>query len=142
RDRRQCYVHPGGGQRQRRWKGNALTLDASGATGTQSIAPAGTYIFSASGISGNAIAVGVNHHFATGEQVTYRSTGQSIGGLTNGGTYYAIVVDATHIKLAASASAALAGSALPLTPGSATGTQSIGAGAPMAFAFSAMNDVS
>jgi Bacterial Ig-like domain/RTX calcium-binding nonapeptide repeat (4 copies) len=38
----------------------------------------------------------------TGEKVIYRTTGPAVGGLTNGGTYYVIVVNQYVIQLAAS----------------------------------------
>ena len=70
----------------------------------------------------NTISLTGNPGFTTGEQVVYSNGGGiSIGGLTNGATYYAIV-DPTvpgHIMLASSSANALAGNSISFsTPGS------------------------
>ncbi len=64
----------------------------------------------------------------TGTAVTYSAGGGTpIGGLADGGTYYAIVVSATDtetkLKLAASASDATSGTAITLDKSKATGTE-------------------
>ena len=60
-----------------------------------------------------------NHNLTTADAVVYKApttTGSStVGGLSDGTTYYAIVVDSTTIKLATSAANATAGTAINLT---------------------------
>jgi hypothetical protein len=74
--------------------------------------------------------IGLNapHGFATGDPVTYRAAGGAIGGLTSGVTYYAIVLDASTVQLAATPEAALAGTPLPIdfNTGSAGQSHSLG----------------
>ncbi|MEM8680379.1 MAG: hypothetical protein AAGF97_13605, partial [Planctomycetota bacterium] len=66
-----------------------------------------------------------DHGLTTGDAVFYRNDaagvggGANIGGLTSGTTYYAIVVDASTLRLATTQANALAGDAIPL---SLTGT--------------------
>lgn len=56
------------------------------------------------------------HTLATGDSVRYANGGGTdIGGLTNGTTYWAILVDANNFKLATSLANALAGTAIDLT---------------------------
>jgi hypothetical protein len=66
-----------------------------------------------------------NHRLKTGDPVVYTSSGgknKDVGGLVSGTTYYAIVVDANTIKLAASAANATGGIAVDLTSkGTGTG---------------------
>src|SRR5262249_4463742 len=67
---------------------------------------------------------GVAHGLVTGQAIVYRKGGSNtaIGGLTDGQTYYVIVVNATAIKLAASQGDALADIPIHLTStGSGTG---------------------
>ena len=60
-----------------------------------------------------------NHNLTTGNAVVYKapttSGGSTVGGLSDGTTYYAIVVDSTTIKLATSSGNATAGTAVNLT---------------------------
>ena len=60
-----------------------------------------------------------NHNLTTGDAVVYKapttSGGSTVGGLSDGTTYYVIVVDSTTIKLATSSSNATAGTAVNLT---------------------------
>lgn len=56
-----------------------------------------------------------SHGFATGDAVAYESSGDAIGGLTDGTTYFAIRVSENVIKLATSASNATAGTAINLS---------------------------
>lgn len=63
-----------------------------------------------------------NADFLTGRAVVYTSSGDEIGGLTSGATYYLIRVDATTVKLAASRADAIKGVAIDLTS-AGTGTQ-------------------
>jgi len=60
-----------------------------------------------------------NHNLTTGDAVVYKAPtttgGSTVGGLSDGTTYYAIVVDSTTIKLATSSSNATAGTAVNLT---------------------------
>lgn len=59
-----------------------------------------------------------NHKLATGEKVTYdNGSGTSVSGLTSGNDYYVIKVDANTIKLATSASNAIAGTAIAIADG-------------------------
>ncbi len=52
-------------------------------------------------ISGNTINLGYDHGYTTGDAVVYRNGGgTSIDGLTDGDTYYVVVVDPTTIRLA------------------------------------------
>ena len=55
------------------------------------------------------------HSFLTGDAVVYKASGDAIGGLTDGTTYYAISVDDNTIQLAASAADAGTGTAIDLT---------------------------
>ena len=58
------------------------------------------------------------HGWSTGQAVVYSNGGgTSIGGLTNGGTYFVIVVDANTVKLATTKALAVAGTAINLTDG-------------------------
>lgn len=63
-----------------------------------------------------------SHGFTTADKVTYTDGGNvAITGLSDGGTYYVIVVDSNTIKLAASESDANAGTAINITGTSDTG---------------------
>src|SRR4029077_7794733 len=66
-------------------------------------------------LTGNAISFANPHGFSSGQEVLYHSGGSAIGGLTNGQTYYVIVVNSTTIKLASTHADALAGTARSLT---------------------------
>ena len=62
------------------------------------------------------------HGLATEDGLIYSQGTSAIGGITNGSTYYAIVVNANTIKLAANATDAANGTAIDLTS-QGTGTQ-------------------
>src|SRR5262249_11971895 len=55
-----------------------------------------------SGVSNNQINFGVDDGFLAGDAVTYTSSGDSVGGLTSGHTYYVIVINSQTIELAGS----------------------------------------
>ena len=60
-----------------------------------------------------------SHAFNTGDAVTYSDKGGTvIDGLTDGGTFFIIKVDANTVKLATTASNAVAGTAIDITAGS------------------------
>ena len=60
--------------------------------------------------------LGENNGLRTGDEVTYhKATGAPIGNLTDNHLYYVIVLDDTHVQLAASREDALAGKAIKLT---------------------------
>jgi microcystin-dependent protein len=61
------------------------------------------------------ITIAANDEIKTGTALVYTTSGTAIGGLTAGNTYFAIVVDSTHIKLASSVANAVAGTAIDLT---------------------------
>jgi microcystin-dependent protein len=61
------------------------------------------------------ITIAANDEIKTGTPLVYTTSGTAIGGLTPSNTYYAIIVDSTHIKLASSLANAVAGSAISLT---------------------------
>ena len=63
-----------------------------------------------------------SHGFTTADKVTYTDGGNvAITGLSDGGTYYVIVVDSNTIKLATSESDANGGTAINITGTSGTG---------------------
>jgi hypothetical protein len=63
-----------------------------------------------------------SHGFTTADKVTYTDGGNTaITGLSDGGTYYVIVVDSNEIKLAASESDANAGTQINITGTSGAG---------------------
>jgi len=63
-----------------------------------------------------------SHGFTTADKVTYTDGGNvAISGLSDGGTYYVIVVDSNTIQLAASESNANAGTQINITGTSGTG---------------------
>jgi len=66
-----------------------------------------------------------NHRFVTGQKVTYNDGGgTAIGGLADG-SYFIIKQDQNTIKLASSASNAVAGTAIDLTSGAAGGSHTL-----------------
>ncbi len=90
--------------------GTAVTLGSLGFGTGQSFTPtepASALPFGPSAVATthpatDEISFASNPKLATGDAVVYQNGGgTSIGGLTDGQTYYVIVVDATHIKLAA-----------------------------------------
>ena len=63
-----------------------------------------------------------SHGFTTADKVTYTDGGNTaVNGLSDGGTYYVIVVNSNEIKLAASESNANAGTQINITGTSGTG---------------------
>lgn len=76
-----------------------------------------------SAVSGDVIDFGGDHGFAVGELVQYDAGGGlAIGGLVDGQAYFAIVVDASHLRLAETADEAIAGTAITLDKTQATGS--------------------
>jgi hypothetical protein len=75
----------------------------------------------------NTITLGPEHGFSTGDAVVYnKDSGAVIGGLSDGETYYIILVDDEtddKVKLASSEENATAGTAIDLDGTEATGTQ-------------------
>jgi microcystin-dependent protein len=61
------------------------------------------------------ITIAANDEIKTGTPLVYTTSGTAIGGLTAGNTYFAIVVDSTHTRVASSLANALAGTAVTLT---------------------------
>jgi len=84
------------------------------------------------GVVDNAIVFADGHQFVTGQRLVYSAGvgGTPIGGLTEGGVYYAIVVGAYGIQLASSHVLALSGTFLPVTS-SGTGTAHVFRGNPV-----------
>jgi parallel beta-helix repeat protein len=81
-----------------------IDLDASVATGrAHSITPGATFDpFTDVDSGGDSVDLGYVHGFSTGQALLYSANGgTSVGGLTSGTTYYAIVVNLTTIRLAA-----------------------------------------
>jgi hypothetical protein len=79
------------------------------------------YEFDAATVSADTINIASGHKLQNGAQITYNSNGQtSIGGLTNGDSYYVIVVDDEYIQLAANLDDFNSGTAIALTAGSFT----------------------
>ena len=105
--------------------GNALPLDASSATGTQTLTPpSGTAItFDPSDVQTTILSFTQPHGLATGQAIEYEAGSSPIGGLTSGQTYYAIVLNPNQIELAGSFNDAGAGNAIPLDFSSASPTQ-------------------
>ncbi|MDK9703142.1 MAG: DUF4347 domain-containing protein [Sulfuritalea sp.] len=90
--------------------GIAVAFTSAGTGAGHSIVSA---VSGASAITFNgATAVGTAHALATGDAVVYHNGGgTSIGGLVDGETYFAVKVDATHAKLAATYADATAANA-------------------------------
>ncbi len=107
--------------------GHAIALTSGGSNSSQTLTPA-SIIFTPSDVTSSplAINVGANNPFVSGEAVVYHkgsSSDTSIGGLTDGTTYY-VVTNPTHlnqVELAASQSDATAGHTITLTS-AGTGT--------------------
>lgn len=124
-------------------KVTAFTITAAGSSYTSPpaitvAAPAAVTFNGASGVDDSAETITLTGHpFVTGDQVTYSDgSGTAIGGLTDGGTFFVIKVDANTIKLATTLNNANAGTAIDLTDGvgashtltgeTATGTAQLG----------------
>jgi hypothetical protein len=92
-----------------------------------------------SDVSNNQIDFQLPHGFTTGEEVTYTTTGNAVGGLNNNGKYFVYVVNPTTIELYSSMADALAGNlqnVIQLDPTQAAGDQEIaptGSTAKLAF---------
>ncbi len=114
--------------------GDGAAVDALGNTSAYqaqvtppSVAFTDPLFFARSGVNttSNQINLGYTHGFQTGDSVTYWANGTAIGGLENGGTYYAIVVDSKTIRLAKNETNADAGTAIDLTSTGTSDRQSI-----------------
>ncbi|MFM7112136.1 MAG: beta strand repeat-containing protein, partial [Planctomycetota bacterium] len=81
----------------------------------------GKYGITAVNNANNSLTTSVAHGLGTGDKVVYNGS-TDIGGLTRGSTYYAIVLDATTLKLAASPVDAESENAVAIT-GNISGTQ-------------------
>ncbi len=122
---------------QNAYAGNALTLGTSPGYGAgQSFTPtvpASVLTFGPSAVTttnsaSDEISVASTSNLATGDAVIYQvgdSTSTSIGGLTNGQTYYVIAVNATHIKLAATFNDAVNNDPVALTAYGTGASQSL-----------------
>ena len=99
-------------------------------------------------ITNNTIAFNQPTNLQTGETIVYTanpagtSGNTPIGGLTDGGTYFVIATDSTHIKLAASYNDAIAGNAITLTPSVGNGTSQLFSAGQNAVADSARSSAS
>ena len=103
---------------------NATAGTAIALTGTGAAAVAGN---NAQWFGKNTINVAAHGH-TTGDKVTYRNGGgTSIGGLTDGSTYYVIAADANNFQLASTSDKATAGTAISLT-GTGNDAQSFSSG--------------
>jgi hypothetical protein len=80
-----------------------------------------------SGVNNNQINFGVDDGYYTGEPVTYTTNGSAVGGLSNGGTYYVIVVNGQTIELDNSYADAVSANPSPiaLDPTQASGDQDV-----------------
>ena len=120
-------------------KGYAISGDASGnvlqhdteayinAPGTFDVG-AGTPLNIASVAPADVIRFANSENLVTGDTVTYSTTGNVIGGLTNNIAYYVIVLDPYDIELASSYDNAMNGVPITLNPSGASGTQSLTTG--------------
>ncbi len=106
--------------------GIPLPLDASSATGTQTLTPpSGTAItFDPSAVETTILSFTQPHGLETGQAIEYEAGSSPIGGLTSGQTYYAIVLNPNQIELADSFNDAGAGNAIALDFSAASGVQS------------------
>jgi hypothetical protein len=103
--------------------GHAIDLTSAGTSSSQTLTPA-SVVFTPTDVTSSplVIDVGANNPFVAGEAVVYHkgtSSDTSIGGLTDGTTYY-VVTNPAHLNqigLAGSQSDALAGNATTLTSG-------------------------
>ena len=116
--------------------GNAITLDASGATGTQTLTPANgsAVTFNPSAVEATILTFAAPHGLQTGQPLEYQAGSAAIGGVTSGKTYYAIVVGSDQIELASSFANAQAGIAIALDFSQASGTQTF---LPLTFSINA-----
>ncbi|MHB8092924.1 MAG: hypothetical protein ACYDH8_15195 [Syntrophales bacterium] len=86
--------------------GSYILLDPNVASGDGhrlGVLESGAVKTAADSVSGNAIKLDAAHGLVTGQEVIYHSgVGNAIGGLTDGASYFVVVVDATTFKLAKS----------------------------------------
>ncbi len=120
-------------------KGYAISGDASGnvlqhdteayinAPGTFDVG-AGTPLNIQSVSPSTVIRFANSENLVTGDIVTYSTTGNVVGGLTNNIAYYVIVLDPYDIELASSYDNAMNGVPITLNPSGASGTQSLTTG--------------
>ncbi|MEI8370631.1 MAG: Ig-like domain repeat protein [Planctomycetia bacterium] len=78
-------------------------------------------------VTGDTIALSSAHGWQTGNRIVYRSgSGTAIGGLTDGTSYFVIVVNATTVKLATTLENAVANRAIPLSSTGSGSSHSFG----------------
>ena len=95
----------------------------SATTSTISFDPSGQDAGTGASVADDEIIFADTHNFTTGQRLVYSSGGgAAIGGLVDGGVYYAIVTGTDRIQLAASQADAEAGIAISLDAQSASGT--------------------
>ena len=98
-----------------------LCLDPSAAAGDGhrlGVLESGAVKTASEVIEGNAVSLGFSHGLVTGQEVVYHSGGgTSIGGLTDGASYFVVVVDPTTFKLATDPADIFFGSPDVLIPG-------------------------
>jgi hypothetical protein len=111
--------------------GSAIPLLSPGTSSTQSLTPASvSFGTGAVNTTANTIDLGSNNRLITGEAVVYHKGGSgdtSIGGLTDGQTYYAIVSSSQpdDVQLAGTQADATAGHAIALTSAGTSASQSL-----------------
>src|SRR5208282_5109710 len=112
--------------------GNAITLDPSTASGTQSLTPVTPtpatglpLTFTPGAVEATVLNFAAPHGLQTGQALEYVAGPAAIGGLTSGQTYYAIVIGNNQIELADSLANALGGQALALDFSKASGAQTL-----------------
>ncbi|MCG8562376.1 MAG: hypothetical protein MI824_21460, partial [Hyphomicrobiales bacterium] len=116
--------------------GSAITLSGSGAgtdahslTLSNEIGSAEEQTFAVDDLTESASPTGTpssiaiaSHGYATGQEVVYTTDGEEIDGLSNGDTYYVIVLNSGEIRLAATSEDAFAGTAIALARGASIST--------------------
>ncbi len=103
-------------------RGNYIDLDGTAATGSDQSIGVPFQAQPTVNAANNTISVPNAYLYVNGQAVVYHNGGgTSIGGLTDGHTYYVTVVDATDISLSTDPSN-LSGTIVPLNPTVATGT--------------------
>jgi hypothetical protein len=105
--------------------GQAIALDPSTASGTQTLTPAKglPLTFTPQAVEATVLDFAAPHGLQTGQALEYVAGSAAIGGLTSGQTYYAIVIGPNQIELADSLANALAGQALAFDFSKASGSQ-------------------
>jgi len=119
--------------------GVAITLDASNASGMQTLTPTAPstalpLTFTPSSVESTVLTFAAPHGLQTGQPVEYRAGSAAIGGLSSGQRYYVINVGSNQIELASSLAQAGAGQAIALDFSQAAGTQTF---IPISFSVSA-----